>query len=96
MGAVVDVAVNELNGRLKGEGFDGSARFVLTDEGSILIDGAGAREGEGPADVTLTASADTFQQILAGDLDATSAFMTGKLALDGDMGTAMKLAALLA
>ena len=43
------------------------------------------------ADVTLTADADVFQQILEGDLDPTSAFMTGRLSVDGDMGMAMQL-----
>ncbi len=47
-------------------------------------------EGE-EADVTMTANADTFQDILAGTLNPTMAFMSGKLKLDGDMGTAMKL-----
>ena len=37
-----------------------------------------------------------FQAIFDGDLNATSAFMTGKLSVDGDMGMAMKLAAVLA
>ena len=44
---------------------------------------------------TLTASADTFQSILSGDLNPTSAFMSGKLAVDGDIGMAMKLGAVL-
>ena len=48
------------------------------------------------ADVTLTADADTFQSIMSGDLDPTAAFMTGKLAVDGDMGMAMKLGSVLA
>ena len=42
-----------------------------------------------------TADAETFQDILNGDLDATSAFMSGRLSVDGDMGTAMQLAGLL-
>lgn len=96
MGAVMDQAVAELSGRMQGRGLDGTALFVLTGEGSILVDGSGAREGEGPADVTLTASPDTFAQIVAGDLDPTTAFMTGKLSVDGDMGMAMKLAQVLA
>ena len=47
------------------------------------------------ADVTLSADADTFQGILSGDVNPTSAFMTGKLSVDGDMGAAMKLGSLL-
>jgi putative sterol carrier protein len=95
MGAVLDQAVAELNRRMAGKSFDGTAKFVLTGEGSLVVDGAGAREGDDPADVTLTAAPDTFQQIVAGDLDATAAFMTGKLQLDGDMSRAMQLASLL-
>jgi putative sterol carrier protein len=96
MSAVVDQAVTELNRRMQGRSFDGTAMFVLTGEGSIFIDRNEARVGEGPADVTLTASPQTFLDILQGNLDPTSAFMSGKLALDGDMGAAMKLASVLA
>lgn len=96
MATVIEQAVAELNSKMQGAGLDGTAKFVLTGEGTILVDDAGAHEGDGAADVTLTADADTFRSILAGDLNATSAFMTGKLSVDGDMGMAMKLASLLA
>ncbi|TCS65760.1 SCP2 sterol-binding domain-containing protein [Primorskyibacter sedentarius] len=95
MSEITEAAVAALNKRLAGEGFDGSARFDIEGEGSIIIDGNGARAGEEEADVTLTADADTFQQILEGDLNPTAAFMSGKLAVDGDMGQAMKLGAVL-
>ena len=95
MGAVVDRVVEELNGRIQGKAFDGTAKIVLTGEGSVVIDGTGARAGDDDTDVTLTASPDVFQQIVAGDLDATAAYMTGKLTLDGDMGRAMQLAQIL-
>ena len=49
------------------------------------------RAGDDAADVTLTASAETFQSIVSGDLNPTAAFMTGKLSIDGDMGAAMRL-----
>jgi putative sterol carrier protein len=68
---------------------------VIEDEGSLIVDGAGARAGDGDADCTLTASADTFRDMLDGALDPTSAFMGGRLAIDGDMGAAMRLAGLL-
>lgn len=96
MGAAMDQAVAELDGRMKGKGFSGTAKVVLTGEGSIMLDSSGARPGDGPADVTLTAAPETFRQIVSGDLDATAAFMTGKLQLDGDMGKAMQLAQVLA
>ncbi|MEM6944726.1 MAG: SCP2 sterol-binding domain-containing protein [Pseudomonadota bacterium] len=34
---------------------------------------------------------DTFRDLFDGALDPTSAFMTGKIKIDGDMGAAMKL-----
>ena len=55
----------------------------------------GARAADDEADVTLTASRETFEGMLSGDVNPTMAFMTGKLKVDGAMGTAMKLGALL-
>ena len=95
MSDVVTGAVKALNDKLDGNGFDGVAKFEIEDEGAILIDETGARAGDDAADVTLSASADTFQDILTGNLDATSAFMTGRLKLDGDMGLAMRLGSVL-
>ena len=95
MSDVVAAAVEALNEKLGGNGFDGIAKFEIEDEGEIVIDESGARASDDAADVTLSASADTFQDILAGNLDATSAFMTGRLKLDGDMGLAMRLGSVL-
>ena len=95
MSDVVAAAVEALNEKLGGNGFDGIAKFEIEDEGAIVIDESGARASDDAADVTLSASADTFQDILAGNLDATSAFMTGRLKLDGDMGLAMRLGSVL-
>jgi putative sterol carrier protein len=39
----------------------------------------------------ISASEETFQKIIAGEQNATSAYMTGKLKVKGDMGAAMKL-----
>ncbi len=46
-------------------------------------------------DLKLTADRETFEGLLDGDINATSAFMTGKLTVDGDMSVAMNLGALL-
>jgi len=96
MSDIIQRAVDALSARI-GSGFDGgTAKFVITGEGAIVIDETGVRAGDEAADVTLTAAADTFQQILEGDIDPTSAFMSGKLAVEGDMGLAMKLGGALA
>lgn len=92
MSDIVAAAVKALNERLGGEGLDGSVRFVIEDEGSVRVDGSGASASDADADCTLTASVDTFQDLLAGELDPTAAFMGGRLTVDGDMGLAMQLA----
>ena len=95
MSEIVDAAVTALNARLDGESLDGSVKFVIEDEGSVLIDCDGVSADDGDADCTLTASAETFQQILDGELDPTGAFMSGRLTVAGDMGLAMRLGTLL-
>lgn len=95
MSETLDQAVAALNGKLSGKDFDGSAKFHISGEGSVVIDASGARASDEETDVTLTADAETFQSIMEGDLDPTAAFMSGKLAVDGDMGMAMKLGSVL-
>jgi putative sterol carrier protein len=96
MSEVVAAAVKTLNARLNGGGIDGSVKFLIEGEGAVRIDEAGASADAGEADCTITASSDTFQDLLAGELDPTGAFMSGRLSVDGDMGLAMRLASLLA
>jgi putative sterol carrier protein len=59
---------------------------VAVDNGSIDV-----TEGPGDADATISTSQETFEKIIAGDQNPTSAYMTGKLKVKGDMGAAMKL-----
>lgn len=96
MSDIVNEAVTALNAKLDGGGFDGLAKFDIQGEGAVMIDAGGARAGDDDADVTLSADPETFKSILDGETNPTSAFMTGKLSVDGDMGLAMKLAAVLA
>jgi len=95
MSDVITAAVAALSEKMSG-GFDGTAKFVIKGEGAVMIDGGGVRAGDEEADVTMTADAHTFQDILSGALNPTSAFMTGKLSVDGDMGKAMALGGMLA
>jgi putative sterol carrier protein len=59
---------------------------VRVEDGSVDV-----VEGAQDADVTISASQEIFQKIVAGEQNPTSAYMTGKLKLKGDMGAAMKL-----
>ena len=57
-----------------------------------IADGAlTVAEGAGDGDVTISASEESFEKIVAGEQNATTAYMTGKLKIKGDMGAAMKL-----
>ena len=59
---------------------------VDVDDGKVTV-----TEGGGDADCTIWASEQTFEKIVAGEQNPTSAYMTGKLKIKGEMGAAMKL-----
>lgn len=94
MSTLLDEAVAAVNEKLGGQDLPGTVKFTLNDTGSIVVDGDGARVGDDETDVTLSADADVFKDILSGELSATSAFMSGRLSIDGNMGIAMQLATL--
>ena len=89
MSEVVTKAVQKLGEKI--DSFDSVAKFVITGEGAIMIDEDGVRAGDEDAEVTLTASRETFEGILNGDVNPATAFMMGKLKIDGSMGVAMQL-----
>lgn len=95
MSDVINAAVEALSAKLA-DGFDGSVKFEIEGEGAVVVDGAGVHAGDGDADCTLKADPDTFQAMMSGELNPTAAFMSGKLSVDGDMGTAMRLGSMLA
>ena len=84
--------------RVKPERIEGMNNTYVFD-----IDGAGVwtvaiadgavtvTEGAGDADTTFSTSEESFEKIVAGEQNPTSAYMTGKLKIKGDMGAAMKL-----
>ena len=68
------------------------------DQGVILLDGAANQvsEEDGAADTTIKVAWDDWQAMAAGQLDGMTAFMTGKLKIEGDMSNAMQLQGVLA
>jgi putative sterol carrier protein len=66
---------------------DGAGKwFVSVEDGKVNV-----TEGEHDADAVITASEETFNKLVSGEQNPTSAYMTGKLKVKGDMGAAMKL-----
>jgi putative sterol carrier protein len=68
------------------------------DEGAIMLDGAAEQvsEDNGPADTTIRVGWDEWQQLATGQMDGMTAFMMGKLKVEGDMSNAMQLQGVLA
>ena len=68
------------------------------DQGVILLDGAASQvsEEDGAADTTIKVAWDDWQAMASGQLDGMTAFMTGKLKIEGDMSNAMQLQGVLA
>jgi putative sterol carrier protein len=70
-------------------------RFDLGDDGAIFWDGTGATpvidNGAAEAETTIVISLADLEQLANGGLDATMAYMTGRLKIEGSMGVAMKI-----
>jgi len=76
-------------------GMTNSYLFDIEGEGQWLVAVADNKikvtEGAGDADATIITSGEVFEKIVAGEQNPTTAYMTGKLKIKGDIGAAMKL-----
>ena len=63
-----------------------------------MLDGAAQQvtEEDGSADTDVRIGWDDWQQLAAGQLDGMTAFMTGRIRVEGDMSNAMQLHGVLA
>ena len=99
--AQIQQIITQMGGAIgANSGLGGTLKFDFGDAGSVLIDGKSSpnsvSDGDGKgADCTISVSMDTFEKMVKGELDGTSAFMQGKLRVAGDMGLAMKLGPIL-
>jgi putative sterol carrier protein len=82
----------------KAAGLNNSYVFEIEGAGTWKVDVTDGKvsvtEGGGDADATIRASEETFRAVASGEQNPTTAFMTGKLKVEGDMAAATKLAKL--
>ena len=78
--------------------FGNTVKFS-TDQGVVYIDGNQTppvvTNDDKDADCTIKMDFSDFDDLINGKLDGMTAFMTGKLKIEGDMGVAMKLQSIL-
>jgi putative sterol carrier protein len=88
-----------LEGRVEADrirGIDHSYLFEVEGEGRWLVD---VRDGnvtvtadpDRDADVTIKTSSAVFDRLVTGEQNPTTAYMSGKLKISGDLGAALKL-----
>ena len=86
-------------GASKKSSFGNTVKFA-TDQGVVYIDGnqnpPSVTNDDKAADCTLRMDFGDFSDMIAGKLDGMTAFMQGKLAVEGDMSNAMQLQGVLA
>ncbi|MFU0505452.1 SCP2 sterol-binding domain-containing protein [Pseudaminobacter sp. NGMCC 1.201702] len=87
----IEAIVDKIRNRVESSGFDRSVKFDTGDDGVIVIDGASISTADAPADCTFKLSLDDLDSLVSGDLSPTTAFMTGKIKVEGDMSVAMAL-----
>ncbi len=68
------------------------------EEGALMLDGQAQQvtEDAGAADTTIKVTWADWQALSSGQLDGMTAFMQGKLKVEGDMSNAMQLQGVLA
>jgi putative sterol carrier protein len=76
-------------------GINNTYVFQIADAGTWTVavtdNGIEVSEGDQGGDCTIETSAETFSRLIKGEQNPTTAYMTGKLKVKGDMGAAMKL-----
>jgi len=80
-------------------GLGATLKFNFNGEGIVYVDGKSTpntvSNDDKPADCTIKVGLNDFMAMVDGKLDGTTAFMMGKLKVEGNMAVAMKLGPIL-
>jgi len=87
-------ALNEKQAWLPGK----KVKIDYGSEGVVMLDGTANQvtEQDGDADTTIKVSWSDWEAMASGQMDGMTAFMQGKLKVEGDMSNAMQLQGVLA
>ncbi len=95
---MADLTIEELTGLVRekltaGSGPNGTVKVAFDEGGFILISGGTGTVSntDGPADLVLRMSLATLNKLHRRELNATSAVMSGKIKIEGNLMLAMQL-----
>jgi putative sterol carrier protein len=91
---------NKIKGRVgEDSGLDATVKFDMGDEGVVFVDATKTpnevNNENVDADCTIILSVENMNAIMSNELDPVTAFMMGKLKVEGSMGIAMKIQSVL-
>ncbi len=80
-----------IRSKAEGSDFSRSVKFDMGGDGVIVIDGSSVSTTDAEADCTIKLTKDNLEAMMAGELNPTMAYMSGKLKIEGDLTVAMQL-----
>ena len=99
MSSIESIAEDIRGNPMRFAGLGYKVKFVFDEGGVFLLDGTVTpptlSDEDSEADCTLRLSRDNMEKLIAGTLNPTLAYSLGKLKIDGSLGVALKLAAMM-
>ena len=97
--ATIEEITERMRERFAASDFDSKIKFDFGSDGLIHVDGSqkppAVSNADAEADCTIKIALGDFLDLVKGELNPTTAFMMGKLKVDGSMAVALKLAGIL-
>ena len=90
-----DEIPQELRDRVAASDFDHVMKFDCGDDGVLVISRKEVTREDMEADCTIRISRKNLEKLMKGDLNPMTAFLTGKIKVDGDVSVAMQLQSLM-
>lgn len=90
-----DEIPQEMRDKVAASDFDKVMKFDCGKDGVVVINKREVTREDMEADCTITLSRKNLEKLVSGKLNPMTAFLTGKIKVEGDMSVAMQLQTLL-